>query len=690
MRQFRILIWILTFITAIFIARIGYFQLFTEKYKLNAANTSVKAEYQIPLRGNIKDRNDKILVSTTPSYDLTFTEAQMEKDFDTIGFCKLVNITKPQFVQIIDGIKKKMGENYNRLVPVTFMKGLTHDELAVIQEKLFRYSAFSIVRIPERNYLVASMGNILGYINEVNDKYIKSDSLYYMPGNLAGMAGVEKSYEKYLRGTKGIKYIQKDRLLRSIGSYKDGEYDVQMKSGEDITLSIDYDLQVLAETLLQNKHGAVVAIDPNTGEILAMASSPVINPSVFIGKDKNKHIYQMQMDSMNKPMYDRAVQAMYPPGSTFKLLSGLAALQMGVITEQTTFVCRHGFFYGNRKINCHCGYFYVPITIDKAIQKSCNNFFAETYVKAMTKYPGNIEKSIDEWSSIINSFGAGEYLGSDLAVGSKGNIPNSEYYNKRYGKDKWNVYRIISNSIGQGEVLTTPLQIANCAAAIANRGFFFTPHIVKAINGEPISDPKYTKPKYTKVDRKYFDVVNRGMEMVVIAGTATSIKTKVFTQEGKTGTSQNPHGRDHSVFLLIAPAEKPKIVVAVVVENGGWGATYAGVASLLAEKYLTGTIERKEMEQRLTNLNLNGEYQRQWADHLKKIGKSETPKLSDSTQLDGIKNAETTTTITNNDNTNTKKTQEKPKEEEKKPIEKKKDTLENVNEPDNLENFDGD
>ncbi|MDR3273278.1 MAG: peptidoglycan glycosyltransferase [Flavobacteriaceae bacterium] len=669
MKRLDILIWILTLITAVFIARISYLQLFTERYKLNAANTSVKAEYQIPLRGNIKDRNDKILVSTTPSYDLVFTESQMEKDFDTLGFCKLVNITKPQFIQIIDGIKRKMGKNYNRLTPTTFMKGLTNDELAVIQEKLFRYSAFSIIRIPERNYMTASMGNILGYINEVNDKYIKSDSMYYMPGNLAGMTGVEKSYEKYLRGVKGIKYIQKDRLLRSIGSYKGGGYDVQMKSGEDITLTIDYDLQVLAERLLQNKRGAVVALDPNTGEILAMASSPIINPSVFTGKDKNKHIYQMQMDSMNKPMYDRAAQAMYPPGSTFKLVSGLAALQMEVITEKTTFVCKHGFHYGKRKINCHCGYFYVPITIEKAIQKSCNNFFSETYLKAMTKYSGNIEKSIDEWSSIVNSFGAGEYLHSDLAVGSKGNIPNSEYYNKRYGKNKWNVYTIISNAIGQGEILTTPLQIANYTAVIANRGFFYTPHIVKAVNGEPLTDPQYVQPKYTKVDKKYFDIVNQGMEMVVMNGTATGIRTKVFSQEGKTGTSQNPHGRDHSVFVLIAPVEKPKIVVAVVVENGGWGATYAGVASLLAEKYLTGTIERKAIEERLTNLNLNAEYKRQWIDHLKRIGKYIPPKPLDSTQLDVVKKVDA------------KKEKEKPEEPEEKSEEK------DVN---NLENFEGD
>lgn len=436
------------------------------------------------------------------------------------------------------------------------------------------------------------------------------------------MTGVEKSYEKYLRGIKGIKYIQKDRRLRSIGSYKDGEYDQQMHSGKDITLSIDYDLQNLAEKLLVNKRGGIVALDPNNGEILVMASAPVIDPSVFVGRDKNKHIYSLQMDSMNKPMFDRAAQAAYPPGSTFKLINGLAALQMGVIDEKTTFICKHGFHYGNRKIGCHCGYFYTPIAMDKAIQKSCNNFFAEAYVRILNKYPGNIEKSIDEWSDIVKSFAVGEFMHNDLAVGSRGNIPDANYYNRRYGKDKWNIYTIISNSIGQGEVLATPLQIANYTAVIANRGFFYTPHIVKAIDGKPITDPQFTVPKQVKVEKKYFDIVNKGMSMVVLSGTGHRIFTNTFSQEGKTGTSQNPHGKDHSIFVLIAPVDKPKIAIAVVVENGGSGATYAGpMASLLAEKYLTGTIERKSMEESIIKSDFSNEYLRQWNDYLKRTGK---------------------------------------------------------------------
>lgn len=621
MKKFQIIIGVLIFLALLFIARISYLQLFTEKYKLNAANTSIKAEYQIPLRGYIMDRNGKILVGNTPSYELTFTQSQMEKNFDTLGFCKLVNISKADFIKKIKSIKSNK-KIYNNLVPMTFMKGLTSEDLARIQEKLFKYNAFSIVRTPERNYLVHSAGNILGYINEVNENYIKSDSSYYMPGNLAGMTGVEKSYEKYLRGIKGIKYIQKDRRLRSIGSYKDGEYDQQMHSGKDITLSIDYDLQNLAEKLLVNKRGGIVALDPNNGEILVMASAPVIDPSVFVGRDKNKHIYALQMDSMNKPMFDRAAQAAYPPGSTFKLINGLAALQMGVIDEKTTFICKHGFHYGNRKIGCHCGYFYTPIAMDKAIQKSCNNFFAEAYVRILNKYPGNIEKSIDEWSDIVKSFAVGEFMHNDLAVGSKGNIPDANYYNRRYGKDKWNIYTIISNSIGQGEVLATPLQIANYTAVIANRGFFYTPHIVKAIDGKPITDPQFTVPKQVKVEKKYFDIVNKGMSMVVLSGTGHRIFTNTFSQEGKTGTSQNPHGKDHSIFVLIAPVDKPKIAIAVVVENGGFGATYAGpMASLLAEKYLTGTIERKSMEESIIKSDFSNEYLRQWNDYLKRTGK---------------------------------------------------------------------
>ncbi|MGM5631351.1 penicillin-binding protein 2 [Apibacter raozihei] len=647
MKKFQIMIWVLILAAVIFIARISYLQLFTEKYKLNAANTSIKAEYQIPLRGYIMDRNGKILVGNTPSYELTFTQSQMEKSFDTLGFCRLVNITKPDFIRIIKNIKSN--KSYSKLVPMTFMKGLTNEDLARIQEKLFKYNAFSIVRTPERNYLVHSAGNILGYINEVNERYIKSDSTYYMPGNLAGMTGVERSYEKYLRGVKGIKYIQKDRQLRSIGSYKNGEYDQEMHSGKDITLTIDYELQNLAERLLANKRGGVVALDPNTGEILVMASAPVIDPSVFVGRDKNKHIYSLQIDSLNKPMYDRSVQASYPPGSTFKLVNGLVAMQMGVIDEKTTFICRHGFHYGNRKIGCHCGYFYTPIAIDKAIQKSCNNYFAEAYVKVMNKYPGDIEKSINEWSDIMKSFGVGEFMNTDLPVGSKGNIPDAAYYNRRYGKDRWNIYTIISNSIGQGEILSTPLQIANYTAAIANRGFFYTPHIVKAIDGKPITEANFTQPKYTKVDRKYFDIVNKGMEMVVLSGTGRRIATKSFSQEGKTGTAQNPHGKDHSIFVLIAPADKPKIAVAVVVENGGFGATYAGpIASLIAEKYLTGGIERKAMEESIEKANFQAEYTRQWIEHLKRIGRYIPPNLGQAIS-DSIRKIQSDRTISAKD-----------------------------------------
>lgn len=635
MKRFSIILWILSVVTLIFISRLAYFQLFTEKYKLNAMNTSIKAEYQIPLRGYILDRNGKILVGNTPSYEITFTQAQMNPDFDTLNFCKLINFTKQQFIGRIQYIKAQ--KNYSPIIPISFLKGIDDTELARIQEQLYKYNAFSIVRIPERNYLVNTAGNILGYINEVNERYIKTDSLYYMPGNLAGMAGVERSYEKELRGVKGIKYIQKDRQSRSIGSYKNGEYDQKMQGGKDLTLTIDYELQKYAEDLLKNKRGAIVAIEPSSGEILAMASSPVIDPSLFVGKNKNKNIYVLQMDSMNKPNYDRAAQAMFPPGSPFKLINGLAAMQMGVIDDKTTFVCKHGFHYGRRKINCHCGFFYVPIPIRKGIQKSCNSFFAETYLRILKKYPNNIEKSIDEWSEIVKSFGLGEFMHTDLPFGSKGNIPNSAYYNKRFGKGKWNPYTIISNSIGQGEILLTPLQMANFAAIIANKGYYYTPHIAKAINGKPITDPQFTQRKYTKVNSKYFDIVLAGMEDVVTGGTARGIKTLEFIQAGKTGTAQNPHGRDHSLFILIAPADKPKIVVAVIVENGGFGATYAGpIASLVAEKYITKNVERKGMEERIEKTNLNGEYKRQWIDHLKRIGKYEPAKPDSIRLLDSI------------------------------------------------------
>lgn len=616
----------LTIIALIFIARLAYLQLFTDRYALNAANTSIKKEYVIPQRGVIFDRNGKILVGNQPSFEISFTEALMKPDFDTIGFCKLVNITKPTFIRAITGLKKE--KYYSKLTPVTFIKNISREEIARIQEIIFKYPAFSIVSRPQRQYEVSTSGNLLGFTNQVNDRYIKRDSTYYLPGDIAGMSGIEKSYENQLRGKKGINYIQKDIRLRNVGPYKEGNLDVDVVTGKDLTLTIDYDLQKLAEEMLVNKRGAVVAIDPKTGEILTLATGPDIDPNIFSGTDKTKELYKLQMDSFNMPSFDRSIQAAYPPGSTFKLLTALAGLQMGVFTPETVFPCGGGFNYKGVRIKGHGG----AIPLIPAIQVSSNCYFSYAYLAILNKYPGNPGKSIDEWAKIMHSFGLGKYLDNDLATGSAGLIPDSKFYDKRFPKG-WSPIQAVFNGMGQGDILVTPIQLANYTAAIANKGFYYTPHIVKSIDGKPNPDPRFKVKHQTLVDKKYFDYVLKGMEQVMLAGTGRSLRSPEFTQLAKTGTAQVPQGKDNSIFTLIAPAENPKIVVASVMEHAGFGATWAGPAStVIAEKYVTGTVKRENLVKKMLGASFMGEYKRQWIEHLKKIGKYVPPK-PDSIQL---------------------------------------------------------
>lgn len=628
---------ILSIIATIFVARLAYLQLFTERYALNAANVSIKTDYIIPQRGVIFDRNGKILVGNQPSYEVTFTEILLTPDFDTIGFCNLMKITKPDFINRIKAIKKE--QYYSKLKPMTFMKDLTREEIARIQEIIFKYPAFSIEDRPQRKYEISTSGNLLGYTNEVNDNDIKKDSLYYNPGDLIGKSGIEKSYETILRGEKGMHYIQKDIKLRDVGPYKNGDLDKEKVSGKDLTLTIDYDLQKIAEEMLVNKHGAIVALDPNNGEILCLATAPDIDPNLFTGPDKRKNLNTLLRDEMNKPMFDRSIQAAYPPGSPFKLMTALAGLQMKAITDSTKFTCHHGYHMGRHTIGCHCGTGY-PIGVEKAIEKSCNNFFSSVYYKITEKYgPTGRNKAIDEWKNIMNSFGLGEFMNNDLAVGAKGKIPSGEYYSKRLG-EKWHPYQsAIFNGMGQGDVLLTPLQMANFTAAIVNEGYFFTPHIVKSIDGQPNPDKRFYEKHQTLVEKKYYKTVKKGMFDVFIGGTAKMLKTKDFTQLGKTGTAQVPGGKDNSIFVLAAPAEKPKIVVVAVVENAGFGATWAGPAStVIAEKYLLGELKRENLYKKMTGASFMGEYKRQYIAHLIKTGRYIPPK-PDSIQLKKLKDS---------------------------------------------------
>lgn len=604
----------------IFVARLAYLQLFTDRYALNAANTSIKIEYIIPQRGAIFDRNSKLLVGNQPAYEISYTEALMKPDFDTLGFCKLMNIPEADFNHKMKEIKAD--KYFSKFTPMTFMKDLSREDVARIQEIIFKYPAFSVVSRPQRKYEVSTSGNLLGYTNQVNAAYIKKDSLYYLPGDIAGMSGIEKAYEKVLRGEKGMKYIQKDIKLRNIGSYKNGELDKEMISGKDLVLTIDYDLQRMAQEMLVNKRGAIVAIDPNNGEILAMATGPDIDPNLFTGPEKTKNLYRLQMDSMNKPMFDRSIQAAYPPGSTFKLVTALSAMQMGVMTPTTIFPCGGGFNVSGVRIKGHGG----ADPLIPSIQVSSNCYFSYAYLAMLNKYPGNPSKGADEWAKIMHSFGLGQFLNNDLAVGSKGLIPDGKFYEKRYGKN-WKPLQAVFNGMGQGEILLTPLQIANFTAAIANRGWYYTPHIVKSIDGKPNPDKRFKVKNQTLVDPKHFEPVIRGMEAVVLRGTGRALKSNDFTQLAKTGTAEVPQGKDNSIYTMIAPADNPKIVVAAVMEHAGFGATWAGPAcTVIAEKYLLGELKREHLYKRLTGASFMAEYNRQWVVHLKKIGRYEPPK----------------------------------------------------------------
>ena len=397
---------------------------------------------------------------------------------------------------------------------MTFLSDMSREEIARIQEIIFKYPAFSIVERPQRKYEVSTSGNLLGYTNQVSENYIKKDSTYYLPGDIAGITGIERSYEKELRGEKGMKYIQKDIRLRNVGPYKNGILDKEVVSGKDLTLTIDYDLQRIAEEMLVNKHGAIVAIDPNNGEILALATGPDIDPNLFTGINKKKNIYRLSKDTLydNKPTFDRALQAAYPPGSTFKLLTALAAMQMGVMDEKTVFPCGGGFFYKGKRIKGHGG----ADPLIPSIQVSSNCFFTYAFIKIIKKYPGNPSRGVDEWKEIMNSFGVGEFLNNDLAVGAKGRVPSGDFYERRFkaimkasGSKKTNFTDwdemstgAIYNGMGQGDVLVTPLQLANYTAAIANKGWYYTPHIVKSIDGKPNPDPRFKNKHLTKVQNQ--------------------------------------------------------------------------------------------------------------------------------------------------------------------------------------------
>ena len=592
----------------IFILRLFWVQLIDiNDVKLSNKN-SVEKVYNFPERGYVFDRNDRLIVGNELFYDLMIIPAEL-KPIDTLEFCKILKITKTTLIDKINKAKK-----YSRVKPSVFLSQISKTDYAIIQEKLWKYKGFSVRKKSNRNYLLNSASNILGYISEVNDYEVKDNS-YYESGELIGRQGIEKSYEKKLRGLKGVSYFEKDNFNRTTGSYKEGIYDTLLKPAKNINLTIDSNLQIYGDSLMINKFGSIIAIEPESGEILSLINAPSFDPNLLIGRERSTNYLKLKNDTIGKPLFDRGLQGMYPPGSTFKLINGLIALQEDVITPSTKILCNAGHFYSNKRfMKCHC----KPGTyndLNKAIYNSCNTYFATIYKKTIEKYSSS-KQGIDNWKNHVNSFGLGNYLGYDHPLGQPGLIPDSKYYDKWYPNNRWRAATTISNGIGQGEILTTPIQLGNIAASIANRGWFITPHFVKKISNDSIK-LKYREKKYSSIDSIHFEKIVQGMYDVIEKGTAQNSKIRGIEIVGKTGTAENfikiddvrKQLTDHSIFIGFAPKENPKIAIAVFIENGYWGTRWAApIASLMMEKYLNKKVKRKYLEKYIFNGNLMNEY----------------------------------------------------------------------------------
>ena len=591
-------------IAAIFLVRLFDLQINDEKYKRSADSNAFLKKTVYPSRGLIYDRNGELVVFNQPAYDVMLIPRDVQP-FDTLDFCATLNITKEQFDKRITDMKdRRLNPGYSSYTPQRLITQLSAQDYGRLQEKLYRFPGFFIQKRILRQYKHPTAANVLGNIREVSGDDIKRDD-YYSPGDYTGDLGIEKSYESHLRGVKGVEILIRDARGRIQGRYEDGANDVEPISGRDLRLSLDIKLQQYAESLMVGKRGAVVAIEPATGEVLCMVSMPNYDPTLLVGRQRGEN-YRKLVNDDSWPLFDRALMGAYPPGSTFKPTQGLIFLQEGIIDLSTAYPCSHGYINGGLRVGCHAHG--SPLPLKPALQTSCNAFFCwgfKAMIDRRSKY-GSSAKAFEIWKNHLVSMGYGYKLGIVLPSESRGFIPNAKFYDKFYSEGHWSANTIISVSIGQGEILATPLQIANLGATIANRGWFVTPHVVKEIQ-DTVMDAEILKRRYPTVESHHYADVAEGMRMAVTGGTCRRAAIPGIEVCGKTGTAQNPHGKDHSAFMGFAPYQDPKIAVAVYVENGGWGATYGvPIGSLVMEKYLTGTIapERKYMEEQMMNSSI--------------------------------------------------------------------------------------
>lgn len=585
------------FIVTVYIIRLFTLQIMSDDYKKNADSNAFHKKVEFPARGVISDRNGKLLVYNQNAYDIMVVMNEEKGRLDTTEFCNSLGITKEFFIKRMEEIKdRNKNPGYSRFTQQLFMSQLSEKEFSVFQEKIYRFPGFYVQRRSVRQYTMPYAAHVLGDVAEVSAADIEEDS-YYQPGDYIGKMGVEKSYEKQLRGEKGVQIMLRDAHGRIQGSYMNGKFDRRPVPGKDLTLSLDIKLQALGERLLEGKIGSIVAIEPSTGEVLCMVSSPTYDPRTVTGRKRGK-MHAMLSRNPWKPLLNRSIMGMYPPGSTFKTTQGLTFLTEGIIGPGTSFPCHHGFYCRGLHVGCH-GHA-SPISLVPAIGTSCNGYFCWGlyYMLGNRKKYKNVQEGMNTWRDYMVSMGFGYKLGIDLSGEKRGLIPNAQYYDKAY-RGSWNALTVISIAIGQGEVLLTPLQIANLGATIANRGYFYTPHVVKKVKGEQL-EAKFREKHYTKASRRAYEYIVAGMRRAVTGETCRAADRADYEVCGKTGTAQN-HGQDHSIFMGFAPMNNPKIAIAVYVENGGFGADYGvPIGALMMEQYIKGKLS-PESEKRATD-----------------------------------------------------------------------------------------
>lgn len=579
-------------VAVILLIKLFMIQIVDDSYKQSSDNNTLRYITQYPSRGKIYDRNGKLLVYNEAVYDLMIIPSQA-RNIDTAAFCKLLNISNETYNNNL-----KKAKRYSNITPSIFISQITKEEYGHIAEVLYHYPGFYFQTRAIRQYPKPIAAHTLGSIGEVTKPEMERDS-YYNLGDYIGKSGIEKYYEKDLRGKKGIKITVVDVHNREKERFMNGEYDTLPVPGKDIILGLDADLQAYGEYLMAGKTGSIVAIEPTTGQILAMVSSPTYDPNELVGRTRGLR-YSELLNDPDKPLINRAISGTYPPGSTFKMINGLISLQSGVITASTAYPCN-----GPNSVPIKCTHYHSsPVRLYDAIENSCNPYFWQAFQDMLnSRRFGSPREGFKFWYDNVTSFGLGRAFNSDIPFTVSGNIPKMEYYDKVY-RGVWNAMTVRSLSIGQGEILVTPLQLANVAAAIGNEGYFYEPHYIKSF-GDPKDSVSFEK-HVIDIKKKHFQDVKKGMQSVFEGehGTARMSKISDITVGGKTGTAENPHGPDHSIFMGFAPVDNPQIAIAVVVENAGFGSTWAApIASLMIEKYIKGEVMRPNIEKRVLTLN---------------------------------------------------------------------------------------